>query len=272
MSLSEVRTARDYNRGLAAPLRWLRTGVALARAGPRGVAHWAMAKRGRAWVRVALLGLIGFVMLLPLDGTIARAARWVNGQTWGDTARVLQWLQEYGQGPSVVLVAILIWQLDPGRRRQLVHWLIGVVIAAVLLNVIKLGVGRPRPKFDEPLLFLGPFGEYPLGPGLGVHHAWEFWVPRSWELWSMPSSHAAYAAVMSYFLGSLYPRIRGLVVALAAVVCLCRVLYGAHYPSDVLIGAVIGTIAGRLAMQGSSGSGALADASRPATDSPGAPG
>ncbi len=248
MLTPEVRTARDYNRGSGGPVRWLLAG---------------------------LLGIAGLAVLIALDGPMARAARWGNGHLWGDTARVLQWLHEYGQGPSVLLVAIIVWQLDPRRRRQLVHWLIGIGITAVLLTTLKLAIGRPRPKFDEPLLFLGPFGAYPLGQDRGVHHAWEFWVPYSWELWSMPSSHAAYAAVMSYFLGSLYPRIRVVVVVLAAVVCVCRVLYGAHYPSDVVVGAAIGVIAGRLAMRSplrADGAGALADASRPATDSPDAPG
>jgi membrane-associated phospholipid phosphatase len=248
MPLSEVRTARDYNRGLIAPIRWLHVVGALLVHVPRAVWLWAMEERRRAWAPPAIAGLVGFGLVLPLDGAIAHIAKTVNARIWGDSARVLEWLGDYGQGVSIVLVALVIWQLDPGNRRRLLNWLAGVLVAAVSLTAMKMAVGRPRPRFDDPWVFLGPLGRYPLGPGRGVHHAWEFWVPRHWELWSMPSSHAAYAVVMTVFLSRLYARLRVLTVVLALVVCVCRVLHGAHYASDVVVGAALGAIAGRMAM------------------------
>lgn len=222
--MSDVPTARDYNRGSAAPVR-------------------------RAWVAPALLGLVGVLVLLPFDGAVSRAAGRVNDLVWGDTARVLEWLGDYGQGMWIVVIAVVVWRLDPARRRTLVRWLLAVALAFVFVNLTKMLVGRPRPKFDEPGLFLGPFGAYPLGPGRGVCYPWEFWRAYSWELWSFPSGHAAYAAVTTVFLSRAYPPLRGLAVGLAALVCVCRVLFGAHYPADVVAGAALGAIAGRVVMR-----------------------
>jgi membrane-associated phospholipid phosphatase len=72
-----------------------------------------------------------------------------------------------------------------------------------------------------------------------ARHAWEFWARDVSELWSMPSSHTALAVVAAVCLWKLYPRLWPVVFGLAGLVGLCRVLFRAHYPSDVLIGAGI---------------------------------
>ncbi len=262
--LTELRTASDYkgtpiakspigdpNRGLAVPVRWGHIAWARLSASPRALYRWTMADGGRTWARIALVGLLAVLVLLPFDAPMERRTHRLDALLYGDANRVLHWLQEYGQGPSVVLVVVLIWQLDPRRRRDLLYWLGAIAACWVLTFAAKVIVGRVRPKFDEPFMFLGPFGEYPIGPGLGVHHAWEFWTPAVSDtsaLWSMPSSHTAFAVLMSCFLARLYPPIRALVIALAVLVALCRVLYGSHYPSDVAAGAFIGLIAWRLVM------------------------
>jgi undecaprenyl-diphosphatase len=56
----------------------------------------------------------------------------------------------------------------------------------------------------------------------------------------MPSSHTLFAAALSVFLTALYPSIRVLVFALAVVVGLGRVLFDAHWPTDVIVGGAMG--------------------------------
>jgi MFS family permease len=60
---------------------------------------------------------------------------------------------------------------------------------------------------------------------------------------SYPSGHAAVTVAIVAALGVLFPRARMLLAAWATVVCTSRVVYGAHFPSDVLVGVVVGLIA-----------------------------
>ncbi len=196
------------------------------------------------------------VMLVPFDGWFSRCAQalalWLAHTLplGGELQRELEVLQQYGGPASIVIGAATVWSLDPGGRRRLPDWFAALGATGILVTAMKLIVGRARPKFNDPLAFLGPFGKYPLGPHIGVRHAWEFWNGISSDLWSMPSSHTAYAVVMSVFLSGLYPPLRPLAISLAALVGVCRVFLGAHYPSDVVAGAVLGYVVARHAFTG----------------------
>ncbi|MEX2217839.1 MAG: phosphatase PAP2 family protein [Phycisphaerales bacterium] len=198
-------------------------------------------------------GLAVILLLLPLDGPISRAL--IGLRLGGDLRRELESLQQYGQTLSTIVVAIAIWLQDPHHRRRLADWAAAYIAAAVVVTLTKGLVGRPRPKFNDPLYFLGPLGQYPIdrasgGEPVGVRHAWEFWSGISSDLWSMPSSHTAFAVMMAVVVGTLYPRLRPLMWSLAALVGLARVLTGAHYPSDVAAGATIGLVIAHAAIKG----------------------
>ena len=212
--------------------------------------HSRKGGRWPLWAAPAVAGLIVGAALIPLDGWIYSRARGIDGHIWGDAARVLDWLQEYGQGAAAILVGVLIWQLDPPRRRALLNGVLIAAIAAVVCFGVKMLVGRPRPSAGDHLDFVGPWHTWPVGPEGTRLHAWEVWRSHHWELWSMPSSHTAYAAGMSVFLATLYPPLRGMAITLALLVAACRVLNGAHYASDVVVGAGIGVSAGRVGMMG----------------------
>jgi undecaprenyl-diphosphatase len=57
---------------------------------------------------------------------------------------------------------------------------------------------------------------------------------------SFPSDHAAAAVAIAVVLLLAHRRTGAIVLALAALVCIARVYVGAHYPGDVLGGAVVG--------------------------------
>ncbi len=58
--------------------------------------------------------------------------------------------------------------------------------------------------------------------------------------WSFPSNHATLAAGLGVGLALLRPRLAPVTLLLAGVAALLRVVVGAHYPHDVLAGAVLG--------------------------------
>jgi membrane-associated phospholipid phosphatase len=211
------------------------------------------APRRRAWAIPLFVAAVLLPVMWRLDPLITG---WLTSiKLGGDVRREFEALQQYGQGVSTFLVALVIWLQDPGRRRRLADWAAALIVAGIAVNAVKLLVGRPRPKYGDPDYLLGPFGQYPVdrvvnGDPVGIRHAWEIWSGISSDLWSMPSSHTAYAVLMAVAVGSMYPRLRVLVAVLAGLVALGRVMTNAHYASDVLVGAAIGLAIGRAAMQG----------------------
>jgi len=58
---------------------------------------------------------------------------------------------------------------------------------------------------------------------------------------SMPSGHAVSAFAMAVSLGWMAPRLRWPLLGLALLIAISRVVISAHYPSDVIAGAGLGT-------------------------------
>lgn len=244
-----IRIAIDYNRGLALPIR-VGHGVWQFIAGITGPI-WAWSGRGgrSRWARPMLVALPIAVLLVPIDGVVSSGARAIP--MGGDVRRVLNWFQEYGGLASLVVVAAVIWLLDAANRRRLADLAFAVVASSVVVFVAKVLIGRPRPAMADlysTRSFLGPFGAAPVDGA--VRHAWDVFAPGVSNLQSMPSSHTAAAVVLSVFLYRLYPRLKPLAIAMPIVVGVCRVLFGAHYGSDVAIGAGVGLAIGQVALIG----------------------
>lgn len=244
MRIREVRTSIDYNRALHPAVRAVH------------VACTATALVLRPlWRHPAgplVIGLAVFMLLLPFDGRIARAARTL--ELSGDIKRELSAWQQYGALTSLLVVSVVIVLLDPARARRLLDLAAASALTGVAILLLKMTSGRPRPRpaLDDPETFLGPLGVYPVPMPDGstrLIHAWDLSSGRAVELWSMASSHTAYAVVLSVFLATLYPRLRPIAVAMAVLVGVSRVLFQAHWPTDVLVGAVIAYAIARLAVR-----------------------
>lgn len=209
------------------------------------------------WRIVLALGLGGTLLGLLIDKPVHDAAAWLagpGGVVRGDIRRELNAVQQYGQLTFSVLIAAAIWCLDPARRRRLLDWVIAGAITSALCWVLKVGIGRARPRdgvTDDPHLFLGPFGTWPVetGKGTGVFEARTALEAGS-NFWSMPSSHTAMAAVASVALGTLYPRLRPLAWALALTVGFARVVLDAHWLTDTIAGGALGATVALVVVRG----------------------
>jgi membrane-associated phospholipid phosphatase len=67
---------------------------------------------------------------------------------------------------------------------------------------------------------------------------------------SFPSSHAVDAFFIATFLGFYFPKLRIWMFALAALTALSRVYCGVHYPGDILAGAAVGFVLGKIFIKG----------------------
>jgi membrane-associated phospholipid phosphatase len=101
-----------------------------------------------------------------------------------------------------------------------------VFLASFAGIILKVLIGRARPVFYEAL---GMTGFYPFA--------------RDWAFHSMPSGHTMASFAGLVMIGMLVPRAKWFTWTLAIVIGVSRVCVGAHWPSDVVLGAFIGMIA-----------------------------
>ena len=101
-----------------------------------------------------------------------------------------------------------------------------VLSAGVIAKIIKICVGRFRPVFFEAFGMTGcrPFS-------------------LEWAFNSMPSGHTTATFAGLIMAGMLSPKIKPVTWTLATIVGLSRVAAGAHWPTDVILGAFIGMVA-----------------------------
>ena len=120
----------------------------------------------------------------------------------------------------------LLWWLGSGVWQTMaITMLVGILITAGLVFVLKFTIRRPRPA--------GEWGS----------------IYRKTDPHSFPSGHAARAAMLALVAIGLAPVWLGiLMVAWAVLVISARVAMGVHYLSDVLVGALIGITTGFLAL------------------------
>lgn len=138
-----------------------------------------------------------------------------------------------GQGWRLASVSILLlavaWAVNrPILKLAAIQSLIAHGIAAVLANVLKHLIGRPRPKFA---------------------HSGDWQMAISWVsgLDSFPSGHSTASFAVATVLAKRFPAWGPLCIGLAAFVALSRVLRGSHFPTDVVGGAVVGILSGSIA-------------------------
>lgn len=206
------------------------------------------------------------LLLVPLDRTLMGWVSPFGGlgrYVKGDLQRELEFVQQFGAVTSIILVVLVMWLLDPQRRHRAVGIVAAVLVNAGVMHAMKVLIGRPRPRvlLGEHVMpgragaweFCLPWGTYPL-PRVDQDgtlsylsaHGWEVWKGISSDLWSMPSSHSGAAACLAAVLARVYPRLTPLLVVLTLVVGCARVLLGAHFVSDVIIGWATGYCVGAL--------------------------
>ncbi len=172
----------------------------------------------------------------------------------GDVKRELEMLQQFGGVASMVLIGAAIGLLQPWRFRRMLDWLLAAGLWWVALSVIKVASGRLRPRIEhEGSSWIGPLGHFAPEPGAPMVRPIEFWRSGVYESLSMPSTHTSHAAIAAAFLIGLYPRLRWMLVPWVVVVGFGRVFVGAHWPSDVVVGGILGWGLGTIACRGSWG-------------------
>jgi lipid A 4'-phosphatase len=109
---------------------------------------------------------------------------------------------------------------------------VSIAASGVIVDVLKIVFGRARPK----LLFQSDVYGF----------AWLMWRP---DHWSFPSGHSATIVALTTALWFLWPQNQLFYILVAAIVCMSRVVVGAHYLADSLAGALIAILTTRYTAQ-----------------------
>ncbi|MCF3642401.1 phosphatase PAP2 family protein [Rhizobium sp. TRM95111] len=185
------------------------------------------------WILAATFLLVA--ALIPFDPALSERARGLPESVVLFNRRITDfgtfgWMI-YGSGMVTILAYILRRTSRNDRladrartaRRLSLYFLLTIGTAGAFVHLLKFLIGRARPELFVEL------GAYSFTPFTG-----------DIVFESFPSGHSA--AVGSFFgaFAMLVPRLRLLFLAGALTIGVSRVIVGAHYPSDVAAGLLLG--------------------------------
>jgi membrane-associated phospholipid phosphatase len=196
----------------------------------------ALPRRTLSWLGLRALGAIAAVAatMLALDAwaiaVVPTLPPWlVAGFDWVTDFGKSYWLL-YPIGFALALLAALASPALSAMSRGVLAAVavrLGFLFSAIALpglvfTVVKRLIGRARPLVGGSI---DPF----------------LYRPLSWnvEYASLPSGHAVNAFAAAAAMGALWPRTRPWMWTYAAIIAMSRVALTAHFPSDVLAGAIV---------------------------------
>lgn len=185
------------------------------------------------WILAATAVLV--VVLLPFDPAISQRAQGLPGVIVTFNQRItdfgtFSWMI-YGSG-FLVMLAYVAHRISrnetlTGRTRTAwrlpLYFFVTTGATTTLVHLIKLIVGRARPEL------FADHGAYSLTP-FAYHDLYS----------SFPSGHSAAVGAFFGAFSMLVPRLRPLFLLGALIIGLSRIIVGAHYPSDVAAGLLLG--------------------------------
>jgi len=162
-------------------------------------------------------------MITNIDCMILRFMESVHNPLTDSIFSFITWLGDDGKlwiGLALILIAFF-----PKHRKTGIAMIIGLIVFHFLCNgFLKDLFGRPRP--------------YVLMPDI-LNSIPDIDIPSSY---SMPSGHTMMSFVCAEILGKNIPKMKLPAYIAAVLMGLSRIYLLVHYPTDVIVGAVLGVL------------------------------
>ena len=140
-------------------------------------------------------------------------------------AQFFKLISRLGDGAFWYAMLLVVWYVQGlNYSVQILYVFLGSLVGTTIYKLLKQKTVRPRPYQVHQVIIIG---EHPL------------------DHFSFPSGHTLHAVMISALFGYIVPALLVLMFPFNILVALSRMVLGLHYPSHVLLGALIGaTVAG----------------------------
>lgn len=129
-------------------------------------------------------------------------------------------ISRLGDGLFWLVMLLTVWVMQGlTYSLQILYLLISGSMGTLIYKFLKHQTTRPRPYQVHQVIVLG---ERPL------------------DHFSFPSGHTLHAVMVTTVLGYIQPMLLILMAPFTILIALSRMVLGLHYPSDVIVGAIIG--------------------------------
>lgn len=202
------------------------------------VQRWPLKAGNSSWLIATAVCVLLLVALSFIDVAVSQIGQGLPAPI----VTLFGWITQLGVSDYILVGSLLLFLLagalslllrDPQRReglRQLAgiggFVFVGVGLPSLVTAIVKRLIGRSRPTLYDSV---GAFDFQSLS-----------WL--DWTYQSFPSGHTTTAFALCYSVSFLVPRAFTAMLGLAVLIALSRIIVGAHYPTDVLGGAIVGTL------------------------------
>lgn len=199
--------------------------------------RWPIRAGGTGWIVSAIAAAAALSLLALADTPISR----FGGLLPEPGITVFTWITRLGDSDWILIPALVVTivagaialasrsytlkraMLELARVSGFIF--VGVGLPGLFTAIVKRIIGRGRPE----------------GANLGID-GFEMFSWGDWAYQSFPSGHATTAFALCFVFAFLVPRWFPALLGLAVLIALSRIVVGAHFATDVLGGALVGTL------------------------------